>query len=161
MLGSVQDAEDALQEALLGAWRGLATFEGRSSVRAWLYQITTNACLRIISRRPRRIVSPDYGPPRTNTDDLGDPIMRPIWLEPWLEEESAREPDDVDPAERYVRLETVELAFVAALQHLPGTQRAVLILRDVLEFTAAEVAKILDSSPASVNSALQRARKTV
>jgi RNA polymerase sigma-70 factor (TIGR02960 family) len=161
MLGSVQDAEDALQESLLGAWRGLASFEGRSSLRAWLYRVSTNACLRLISRRPRRMLSPEHGPPRRDTDDLGDPVTGPVWLEPWLDEEPAGEPGDVDPAARYLRRESVELAFVAALQHLPGTQRAVLILRDVLEFSAAEVARTLDTTPASVNSALQRARTAV
>jgi RNA polymerase sigma-70 factor (TIGR02960 family) len=161
MLGSVQDAEDALQESLLGAWRGLASFEGRSSLRAWLYRVTTNACLRLISRRPRRMLSPDHGPPRRDTDDLGEPVTGPVWLEPWPDDEPAGETGDVDPVARYLRRESVELAFVAALQHLPGTQRAVLILRDVLDFSAAEVARILDTTPASVNSALQRARKTV
>jgi RNA polymerase sigma-70 factor (TIGR02960 family) len=161
MLGSVQDAEDALQESLLGAWRGLASFEGRSSVRTWLYQITTNACLRLISRRPRRVLSPDYGPPRRNSDDLGDPVTGPIWLEPWPDDEPAGAPGAVDPAARYLRRESVELAFVAALQHLPGTQRAVLILRDVLEFPSAEVARILETTLTAVNSALQRARKAV
>ena len=161
MLGSVQDAEDAVQESLLGAWRGLANFEGRGSVRAWLYQITTNACLRLISRRPRRILSPDYGPPRRNTDDLGDPVTGPIWLEPWPDDEPAGAPGAVDPAARYLRRESVELAFVAALQHLPGTQRAVLILREVLEFPSADVARILDTTLPAVNSALQRARKAV
>jgi RNA polymerase sigma-70 factor (ECF subfamily) len=161
MLGSMHDAEDALQESLLGAWRGLATFEGRSSMRTWLYQIATNACLRLISRRPRRILSPDYGPPRHSTDDLGDPVTGPIWLEPWLGGESVGELEDVDPADRYLQRESVELAFVAALQRLPGTQRAVLILRDVLEFPSAEVASILDTTPTAVNSALQRARRAV
>jgi RNA polymerase sigma-70 factor (TIGR02960 family) len=146
---------------LLGAWRGLGSFEGRGSVRAWLYQITTNACLRLISRRPRRILSPDYGPPRQNTDDLGDPVTGPIWLEPWPDNEPAGAPGALDPAARYLRRESVELAFVAALQHLPGTQRAVLILREVLEFPSAEVARILDTTPPAVNSALQRARKAV
>jgi RNA polymerase sigma-70 factor (ECF subfamily) len=158
MLGSVHDAEDALQESLLGAWRGLAGFAGRSSLRAWLYRISTNACLRLIARRPRRIRSADYGPPRQGTDDLGAPVTEPIWLEPWPEDVPADEPD---PAASYLRREGVELAFVAALQHLPGTQRAVLILREVLEFSAAEAARILDTTPASVNSALQRARKAV
>ncbi|WP_084211793.1 sigma-70 family RNA polymerase sigma factor [Pseudonocardia acaciae] len=152
MLGSVQDAEDALQEALLGAWRGLAGFEGRASLRGWLYTVTTNACLRMIARRPPRMVSPDHGPPRGGTDDLGEFMTEPVWLEPW--------PDD-DPEASYQRRESVELAFVAALQHLPGTQRAVLILREVLAFSAAEVADILDTTTASVNSALQRARKAV
>jgi RNA polymerase sigma-70 factor (TIGR02960 family) len=161
MLGSSHDAEDAVQESLLGAWRGLATFEGRSSVRTWLYQIATNACLRLISRRPRRILSPDYGPPRDSTDDLGEPGTGLIWLEPWPEGEPAGETDDIDPADRYMQRESVELAFVAALQFLPGTQRAVLILRDVLEFPSAAVAGILDTTPIAVNSALQRARRTV
>jgi RNA polymerase sigma-70 factor (TIGR02960 family) len=161
MLGSIQDAEDALQESLLGAWRGLAGFEGRSSLRAWLYRVTTNACLRLIARRPRRMLSPDHGPPRQDTDDLGEPVAGPVWLEPWPDDEPSGEPVDADPATRYLRRESVELAFVAALQHLPGTQRAVLILREVLDFSAAEVARILDTTPASVNSALQRARKAV
>jgi RNA polymerase sigma-70 factor (TIGR02960 family) len=161
MLGSVQDAEDALQEALLAAWRGLAGFEGRSSLRAWLYRVSTNVCLRLISRRPRRMLSPEHGPPRRDTADLGEPVAGPVWLEPWLDDELPDDHGDTGPAARYLQRESVELAFVAALQHLPGTQRAVLILRDVLAFSAAEVARILDTSPASVNSALQRARKTV
>jgi RNA polymerase sigma-70 factor (TIGR02960 family) len=161
MLGSVHDAEDALQESLLGAWRGLATYEGRSSVRAWLHQIATNACLRLISRRPRRILSPDYGPPLSNTDDLGDPVTEPIWLEPWPDNAPAVDPGDADPAIQYARQESVELAFVAAVQHLTATQRAVLLLRDVLEFSSAEVAGILETTPAAVNSALQRARNAV
>jgi RNA polymerase sigma-70 factor (TIGR02960 family) len=161
MLGSVQDAEDALQESLLGAWRGLATYEGRSSVRAWLHQIATNACLRLISRRPRRILSPDYGPPRTSSDDLGDPVTEPIWLEPWPDDEQTGDTGDTDPAVQYDRRKSVELAFVAAVQHLPAAQRAVLLLRDVLEFSSAEVAGILNTTPAAVNSALQRARTAV
>ncbi|MFI6285234.1 sigma-70 family RNA polymerase sigma factor [Streptomyces sp. NPDC051018] len=166
MLGSVQDAEDALQESLLGAWRGLSGFEGRSSLRAWLYRICTNACLRLAAHRPRRMLSPDHGPPRRNTADLGEPVTGPVWLEPWPDEGPAPEPEDQpagagDPEARWLRRESVELAFVAALQHLPGTQRAVLILREVLQFSAAETARILDTTPASVNSALQRARRTV
>jgi RNA polymerase sigma-70 factor (TIGR02960 family) len=160
MLGSVQDAEDALQESLLAAWRGIAGFEGRSSLRAWLYRVATNACLRLISRRPRRVLSPDHGPPRRDADDLGEPVAGPVWLEPWPDELPASGPGG-DPAASYLRRESVELAFVAALQHLPGSQRAVLILREVLQFSAAEVAGILDTTPASVNSALQRARKAV
>jgi RNA polymerase sigma-70 factor (TIGR02960 family) len=161
MLGSVQDAEDALQEALLGAWRGMAGFEGRSSLRAWLYRVTTNACLRLIARRPRRMLSVDHGPPRRDTDDLGEWVAGPVWLEPWPDEMPGGDPGATDPAASYLRRESVELAFVAALQHLPGTQRAVLILREVLGFSAAEVARILDTTPAAVNSALQRARKAV
>jgi RNA polymerase sigma-70 factor (TIGR02960 family) len=159
MLGSVQDAEDALQESLLAAWRGLASFEGRSSLRTWLFRVATNACLRLSSRRPRRVLSFDYGPARTDTRDLGEPVTGSVWLEPWPDDMPAN--DELDPAAAYLRRESVELAFVAALQHLPGTQRAVLILREVLGFTAAEVAGILDTTPASVNSALQRARATI
>lgn len=161
MLGSVHDAEDALQESLLGAWRGIARFEGRSSLRAWLYRVSTNACLRLIARRPGRILSVDYGPPRRDTRDLGEPVAGPVWLEPLPDEVPASQPGDTDPEASYLRRESVELAFVAALQHLPGTQRAVLILREVLAFSASEVARILDTTPASVNSALQRARRAV
>jgi RNA polymerase sigma-70 factor (TIGR02960 family) len=163
MLGSVQDAEDALQESLLGAWRGLPGFEGRSSLRSWLYRISTNACLRLIGRRPPRMLSADRYPPLRDPGNLGEPVSGPVWLEPWPDElaGASAEPGESDPATRYLRRESVELAFVAALQHLPGTQRAVLILRDVLEFPAAEVARLLDTTPASVNSALQRARKAV
>ncbi len=162
MLGSVQDAEDALQESLLGAWRGLAGFEGRSSLRSWLYRISTNACLRLIGRRPPRMLSVDRYPPLRDPGDLGEPVSGPVWLEPWPDEVAGgADMGASDPATRYLRRESVELAFVAALQHLPGTQRAVLILRDVLEFPAAEVARLLDTTPASVNSALQRARKAV
>jgi RNA polymerase sigma-70 factor (ECF subfamily) len=159
MLGSVHDAQDALQESLLGAWRGLAGFEGRSSLRTWLFRVATNACLRLSSRRPRRILSFDHNPARSDTRDLGEPVTGPVWLEPWPDDEPAD--DEPDPAAAYLRRESVELAFVAALQHLPGTQRAVLILRDVLGFTTAEVAGILDTTPAAVNSAVQRARATV
>ncbi|NUP50271.1 MAG: RNA polymerase subunit sigma-70 [Catenulispora sp.] len=158
MLGSPFDAEDAVQESLLSAWRGLGSFEGRSSVRTWLYRIATNACIRLGSQRSRRLVSPDFGPSRTVADDLGRPITGPVWVEPWPQEAAV---PGADPAEAYLHREGVELAFVAALQHLPATQRAVLILREVLEFSAAETAELLDTSVAAVNSALQRARQTM
>ena len=147
MLGAVHDADDALQEALLGAWRGLASFEGRSSLRSWLYRIATNACLRLIRQRPRRLLSIDH-PPTSDVHDLGEPSGD--WVEPYP-----------DPQATYEQREAVELAFVAALQHLPGTQRAVLILREVLAFSAAEVAELLGTTVASVNSALQRARRSL
>jgi RNA polymerase sigma-70 factor (ECF subfamily) len=156
MLGSVQDAEDALQEALLAAWRGLEGFEGRSSLRTWLYTVATNACLRVISRRSPRRLTPDLAPPREDTADLGEVVRGPVWVEPWL-----GEPAGDDPAAGYERREGVELAFIAALQHLPGTQRAVLIMREALDFSAAEIAEALETTPASVNSALQRAREAV
>jgi RNA polymerase sigma-70 factor, ECF subfamily len=157
MLGSVHDAEDALQEGLLRAWRGLARFEGRSSLRSWLYRIATNACLRAIERRPQRVLPIDYGPPGDPHDGLATPLSESVWVEPYADEEDG----PAAPAARYERRESIELAFVAALQHLPARQRAVLILRDVLGFSAREVAKTLDSSPASVDSALQRAHKSV
>jgi RNA polymerase sigma-70 factor (ECF subfamily) len=157
MLGSLQDAEDALQETLLAAWRGLGGFEGRSSLRTWLYRIATNACLRLAERRPRRLLSSDRGPAWTDVQDLGDYAEHdPVWLDPY-----PRAPAGGDPAERYDRRENVEIAFVAALQRLPANQRAVLILRDVLDFRAAEAAEALGTTVASVNSALQRARRTV
>jgi RNA polymerase sigma-70 factor (ECF subfamily) len=149
MLASADDADDAVQETLLAAWRGLPGFEGRSSLRAWLYRIATNCCLRMADQRKRRVLSWEQGPARAPDDDLGEPATGP-WLEPWTE-----------PAAAYERKETVRLAYVAALQHLPPNQRAVLILRDVLDFSAAEVADQLDTSVPSVNSALQRARQTV
>jgi RNA polymerase sigma-70 factor (TIGR02960 family) len=158
ILGSIQDAEDLLQETLLAAWRGLETFEGRSSLRAWLYRIATNRCLNALrarSRRPREV--PDMPDPPTPTRRI-----EPIWLEPYpdvlLEEIPDRSPG---PAARYEARESVELAFIAALQGLPPRQRAVLVLRDVLAFGSAEVAAMLDTTEFSVNGALQRARATL
>ncbi len=159
MLGSMPDAEDATQETLIAAWRGIAGFERRSSLRSWLYRIATNCCLRQLKRRPPRMLSWDHGSARSPLDDLGAPVTGPIWLEPWPGDAPSAASDD--PATAYDRRESVELAYVAALQHLPATQRAVLILRDVLAFSAAETAEALDTSVASVNSALQRARATL
>ena len=161
MLGSPHDADDALQETLLAAWRGLPSFEGRSALGTWLYQISTNVCLRLISQRPRRIESPDYGPAFQSTGDLGEMVAGPVWLEPLSDNEGHAHGSHEDPASALARRESVALAFVAALQHLPGTQRAVLLLRDVLEYSATETADMLGTSTAAVNSALQRAQRTV
>ncbi len=161
MLGSVHDAEDALQETSLRAWRGLTRFEGRSSLRSWLYTIATNTCLNHIARRPKRVLPLDYGPSREAQDGMGEPIIESVWVEPYPDERLGVEDGPAAPDARYEQRESVELAFVAAVQHLPATQRAVLILRDVLGFSAREVAESLDTTVASANSALQRARKTV
>jgi RNA polymerase sigma-70 factor (ECF subfamily) len=161
MLGSVHDAEDALQEATLRAWRGLGRFEGRSSLRSWLYTIATNTCLNHIARRPKRVLPLDYGPSSDAKDGMGEPLIESVWVEPYPDERLGLEDGLAAPEARYERRESVELAFIAAVQHLPATQRAVLILRDVLGFSAREVAESLDTTVASANSALQRARKTV
>ncbi|HET8621764.1 MAG TPA: RNA polymerase subunit sigma-70 [Acidimicrobiales bacterium] len=160
MLGSVPDAEDALQDALVGAWRGLAGFEGRSSLRGWLYRIATHASLRVSERRPRRMAATEHAPSRTDVHDLGAPVTESVFVEPYPDAELADWSGRADPEARYELRESVELAFVAALQALPATQRAVLVLRDVLAMPAAEVADILDTTVPAVNSALQRARAT-
>jgi RNA polymerase sigma-70 factor (ECF subfamily) len=161
MLGSVHDAEDALQESLLRAWRGLPRFEGRSSLRSWLYTIATNACLNQIARRPKRVLPVDYGPASDPHQGPGEPLVESIWMEPYPDERLGLEDGLAGPEARYEQRESVELAFIVALQHLPANQRAVLILREVLGFSAREVAQSLETTTASVNSALQRARKTV
>jgi RNA polymerase sigma-70 factor (ECF subfamily) len=161
MLGSVHDAEDALQDALLRAWRGLSRFEGRSAFRSWLYRIATNACLRATERRTQRVLPIDYGPPADPHDEPGQPLVESVWVEPYPDEPLSLQDRFATPEARYEQLEGVELAFVAALQHLPARQRAVLILRDVLGFSAREVSAMLKASPASVDSALQRAHRSV
>jgi RNA polymerase sigma-70 factor (ECF subfamily) len=159
MVGSVHDAEDALQDALLRAWRGLPQFEGRSSLRSWLYRIATNSCLRLIERRPKRVLPIDYGPQSDPHDDPAPPLVESVWIEPYPD--AAVVDGLAAPEARYEQRESVELAFVAALQHLPARQRAVLILRDVLGFSGAEVAEMLETTPKAIYSALQRAHKTV
>jgi RNA polymerase sigma-70 factor (ECF subfamily) len=161
MLGSLHDAEDALR-TLLRAWRGLPSFGGRSSLRSWLYRIATNACLDAIARRPKRVLPIDYGPPTAGaTTDFGPPLVESVWVEPYPDDALGLRDGYAAPEARYEQREAVELAFIAALQHLPARQRAVLILREVLGFSAREVGEALGTSVASVNSALQRARKTV
>src|SRR3954467_13369433 len=162
MLGSVHDAEDALQETLLRAWRALGRFEGRSSLRSWLYTIATNTCLNAIERRPKRVLPIDYGPASDpHGDYLGLPPIETTWVDPYPDQGLGLEDGYAGPEARYELRESVELAFVAALQNLPSNQRAALILREVLGFSANETAEALETSVASVNSALQRARKTV
>ncbi len=159
MLGSVHDAEDAMQDALLRAWRGMPAFEGRSALRTWLYRIATNSCLRLIERRPRRVLPIDYGPPGDPHGELAAPLVESVWVEPYPDAglgEGLASPDA-----RYEQRESVELAFVAALQHLPARQRAVLILRDVLGFSGAETAAALETTTKAVYSALQRAHATI
>jgi RNA polymerase sigma-70 factor, ECF subfamily len=159
MLGSLHDAEDALQDALLRAWRGIDRFEGRSSVRSWLYKIATNACLDAIARRGRRALPIDLGPAAEHAMVDDQPLTDVAWLGPYPD--TAVADGRAAPDARYEQRESVELAFVAAMQHLPGNQRAALLLFEVLGFSAREVAETLDTTTASVNSALQRARKVV
>jgi RNA polymerase sigma-70 factor (ECF subfamily) len=161
MLGSVHDAEDALQETLLRAWRGLPKFEGRSSFRSWLYTIATNTSLNLIEKRPKRVLPIDYAPAADPHEGPGEPVVESVWVEPYPDEKLGLEDGYAAPEARYEQRESVELAFIAALQHLPPNQRAVLILREVLGFSAKEVADSLETTTASVNSALQRARATV
>ena len=157
MLGSVTEAEDAVQETLLRAWRSWDGFEGRASRRTWLYRIATNVCLDMLKARQRRARPMEMGPSWSFDGPVGEPGSGERWIEPI--------PDTMvdldDPAEVAVTRETIRLAFVAALQHLPPRQRVILILREVLGWTAAEVAELLDTTVVSVNSALQRARATL
>jgi RNA polymerase sigma-70 factor, ECF subfamily len=168
MLGSFDDADDLVQETLLRAWRARASFEGRSLVRTWLYRIATNACLNALQRRPRRVLPQDVAAPVTAETDASEARSQPSWAPevPWLQpypdallEPAA--PADAEPEARLIARESIELVFLAALQHLPPRQRAVLLLRDALDWSARETADLLDTSVASVNSAHQRARATL
>ncbi|MDN5915394.1 MAG: sigma-70 family RNA polymerase sigma factor [Pseudonocardia sp.] len=160
MVGSAFEAEDAVQETMIRAWRGLAKFDGRSSLRSWLYRIATNVCIDSLNGRKRRAVPMDIGGPGAPVaESLREPLPDADWLEP-MPDARVSTPSG-DPADKAVAKETIRLAFIAALQHLPARQRAVLILREVLCWKASEVAELLGTSVASVNSALQRARATL
>ena len=159
MLGSAFEAEDAVQESLLRAWRSIDRFEGRATLRSWLYRIATNVCLDMLSGRERRARPMDLAAARTADAPLGDALPEATWILPIPD--SSVLPGDGDPAELAESRETIRLAFVAALQHLPPRQRAVLILREVLGWKAVEAAELLDTTVASVTSALQRARATL
>jgi RNA polymerase sigma-70 factor (ECF subfamily) len=159
MLGSAFEAEDAAQETLVRAWRGLDRFEGRAALRSWLYRIATNVCLDMLNSSQRRARPMDLGPASTANSPVSAPLPEPTWLMPVPD--SRVLPEGGDPAEVAVARETIRLAFVAALQHLAPRQRAVLILREVLSWPASDVAELLQTSVASVNSALQRARATL
>jgi RNA polymerase sigma-70 factor (ECF subfamily) len=159
MLGSGSEAEDAVQETLIRAWKAMDRFEGRSSVRSWLYRIATNVCLDMLRTPQRRARAMDLGGPVLAEDGLGPILPESAWVMPIADERII--PVNGDPSEVADARESVRLAFVAALQHLPARQRAVLILREVLRWQATEVAELLDTSVASVNSALQRARATL
>jgi RNA polymerase sigma-70 factor, ECF subfamily len=160
MLGSPFEAEDAVQDALLRAWKALDRFEGRSQLRSWLYRIATNVCLDMLAGRERRATPMDLGPARPHdAANIGDILPEVTWIEP-IPDEIVVAPDG-DPAQVAVSKETIKLAFVAALQRLPARQRAVLILCEVFNWKAKEAADLLETSVASVNSALQRARATL
>ena len=159
MLGSGFEAEDAVQETMVRAWRGMDRFEGRAALRSWLYRIATNVCLDMLRGPQRRARPMDLGPSSTADSVLGPQVGEHAWIQPVHDDRVL--PADGDPADVAAARDSIRLAFVAALQHLPPKQRAVLILREVLRWQATEVAELLDTSVASVNSALQRARATL
>lgn len=159
MLGSLVDADDAVQNTMVRAWKSLDRFDGRSSLRTWLYRIATNVCLDAIEARKRERVRPSALGPPGSVEDALEAQPREHWIEPVSEQHAV--PADADPAERAILRQSIRLAFVAALQHLPARQRAALLLTEVLGWSAAEVASNLDTSVAAVNSALQRARATL
>src|SRR5688500_6821883 len=158
MMGSAMDADDAVQETMVRAWRALERFDGRASLRTWLYRIATNVCVDMLADRSRRARPVEDGPRGTVDDEL-ETLPRTHWLEPVPDARVL--PADGDPAELASLRQSIQLAFVAALQHLPPRQRAALLLTEVLGWSAAEVAEGLDTSVASINSALQRARATL
>jgi RNA polymerase sigma-70 factor (ECF subfamily) len=159
MLGSAFDADDAVQDTMVRAWQALDRFEGRSSLRSWMYRIATNVCLDKLRSRQRRALPMELSEPVSPLTVPSDALPEQTWIQPMADGEIA--PATGDPADRVALQDTIRLAFIAALQHLPPRQRAVLILREVLSWSAAEVAELLGSTVASVNSALQRARATL
>ena len=159
MLGSLLEAEEAVQETLLRAWRRRETYAGRAPLRAWLYKIATNHCLDVLARRPRRAIPRTRGPAGSLAEPIPADVNEPVWLEPFPDDLPA--PDEVSPEARISQRESITLAFVAALHLLPPRQRAVLLLRDVLDWPASEVASQLDLSVPAVKSALHRARATL
>jgi len=159
MLGSAFEADDAVQETMVRAWKAIDTFEGRSTMRSWLFRIATNVCLDMLRGRQRRARPMDLGPAQTTEAFRGAMLPESAWVQPIPDGRVL--PEDGDPAEVAAARESVRLAFVTALQHLPARQRAVLILREVLRWQATEVAELLGTTVASVNSALQRARATL
>jgi RNA polymerase sigma-70 factor (ECF subfamily) len=161
MLGSVHDADDAFQDTLLRAWRGVGGLRDAASARAWLYSIATNVCLTELTRRHRRVLPHDFGPAAEEHTPPGMPVGESAWIEPYPDQQIGLESGRASPEASVEQTEAVELAFVAALQHLAANQRAVLILREVLGFSAQEAAGMLDTTVAAVNSALQRARAAV
>lgn len=159
MLGSASESEDAVQETFLRAWRNYDRFEGRAALKTWLYRIATNVCLDMLDGSQRRARPMDLSEPRPASTPLGNPLPEATWIQPIPDDRAVAQ--EGDPAELAVMRESIRLAFVAALQHLPPKQRAVLVLREVLRWKAGEVAELLDTTVASVNSALQRARATL
>ena len=159
MLGSAFEADDAVQETIVRAWKNAESFEGRSSVRSWLYRIATNVCLDMLRGRQRRARPMDMGPSHSAGDEIGPQLPEHLWVTPIPDDRVL--PPDGNPEDLALARESIRLAFVAALQHLPARQRAVLILREVLRWQATEVAELLGTTVASVNSALQRARATL
>jgi len=159
MLGSLADAEDALQDTLVRAWKGLAGFEGRASLRTWLYRIASNACIDLAARRPARSMPDRVGPPLAPGTLPAGPVADPIWLDPAPADLLST--GEASPEARVSARQSVEVAFMTVLHELPAAQRAVLLLREVIGFSAAETAELLDSTVAAVNSSLQRARATL
>ncbi len=160
MMGSIDEAEDVLQDTLIRAWKGIGRFEGKSEVGTWLQAIAARRCLTAIERRRKRALPMDYGPPTPDGEPAGDPLPGDAWIDPFPELDEG-EGALIEPSARYELRESVELAFIAAIHHLSANQRAVLLLRDVLGFSAKETAEALDTTTGSVTSALQRARRRI